>query len=132
MRSPCLQILSRKGAARGGRNKRVSGRQVLHAHRPQGDCLSLPLPALAGGEFEGSTDYEPAGVEEPLIPAHSGGDDLSLNWTPEARERVERIPLFLRRIIVPLIERKAKEEGLDTVTPEFLERIRRAFNGGDT
>ncbi len=78
-------------------------------------------------------DYTPSGVEEPVpLKTEEKEEGFELEWTPSARERIERVPFFLRRIIIPMIERRAKEEGLKTVTPEFLERVRRAVYGGDT
>ncbi len=98
-----------------------------------GGCRARALTET--GNLMGSDplcDYEPVASEDPLPPPEPEKDGAELRWTPEALERIERIPFFLKRIIVSLIERRAREEGLDTVTPEFLERVRRAFHDGDS
>jgi len=98
-----------------------------------GGCRARALTET--GDLMGSDplcDYDPPSFEDPLLPPEPVADGAQLRWTPEALERIERIPFFLKKIIVPLIERRAREEGLDTVTPEFLERIRRTFYGGDS
>ena len=44
-------------------------------------------------------------------------------WTPEALERLKKIPLFLRKFIRRRLEEKAKSEGA-IITPEFMSRHR--------
>lgn len=45
-----------------------------------------------------------------------------ITWTEEALERIERAPVFLRGMVRRLAEKKAREEGLSTITPEHLAR----------
>jgi hypothetical protein len=45
-------------------------------------------------------------------------------WDPEARQRVERAPAFVRPGILKLMARRAVERGRDRITSEFLTEIR--------
>lgn len=65
-------------------------------------------------------DYMPEGknIEE--------GDSFSssLQWEEEARRRIERIPLFMRGMIVRMIETRARQLGLDIITSEFIDDLK--------
>ncbi len=74
-------------------------------------------------------DYEPEGTEEPVPVTDHGDDSFTLPWSEEARERIRRVPLFLRRVVIRIVERMATEEGVDVITPEFLEKVRRKRGG---
>jgi hypothetical protein len=47
-----------------------------------------------------------------------------VRWTPEARHRLQRIPLFLRGLIRKRLEEKARKEGV-SITPEFMALYRK-------
>lgn len=65
-------------------------------------------------------DYIPSGkkVEE--------GDSFrsTLQWEEAARRRIERIPLFMRGMIVRMIETKAKEQGIEVITSDFIDELK--------
>ena len=48
----------------------------------------------------------------------------TLTWTPAARERVRRIPSFVRGVVMRRVEDFARARGLDTVSPELLRDLR--------
>jgi len=50
-----------------------------------------------------------------------------LTWSPAATERLQKIPSFVRGVVVSRIESFAKERGLSTITPELLGEIRKAM-----
>jgi nucleotide-binding universal stress UspA family protein len=52
---------------------------------------------------------------------------LQLAWTPECLQRIERIPEFVRGMVVKEVERCAREMRADTVTAEVLERASGAW-----
>lgn len=77
-----------------------------------------------------SCAYEPTGEAELIRPAAAsvtyGSDpvDRQLNWTPEAEARVEKIPSFVRGVVVDRVETWARENGHDEVTAEMLSQMR--------
>jgi hypothetical protein len=50
-----------------------------------------------------------------------------LVWTEAARQRVQRIPSFVRGVVMRRVEDFARGRGLDAVTPELLGEIRDAM-----
>ena len=77
-----------------------------------------------------SCAYEPTGEVELIRPqARSvtyGSDPIErqLTWTAEAEERVERIPSFVRGVVVDRVETWARENGHSEVTAEMLSQMR--------
>jgi hypothetical protein len=65
--------------------------------------------------------YVPQGGEVIPIQITAAGEDVE--WTPEARERLTRIPVFLRPRIKRKLEERAKAEGV-AVTQTLMEKHR--------
>ena len=110
----------------------------------QGKCGACEYRALCGGcrargfALEGdvlaadpSCVYEPTGDTAPIEPARAvryGGDfQPALAWTPAARERVTRIPSFVRGVVMQRVEAWARRQGRREVTPELLAEVRSAM-----
>ena len=77
-----------------------------------------------------SCSYEPDGTR-PLIArrevTYGAAAAPALVWSAAARERLERIPSFVRGIVVKRVEDFAKSRGLSIVTPDLLGEIRGAM-----
>ncbi len=58
--------------------------------------------------------------EAPAIPA-------PLSWTPEAEERIARVPFFVRSTVRSAIESFVRRRGLARVTSELMEEARRTM-----
>ncbi len=56
--------------------------------------------------------------------------ELTMAWTPEARDRLDRIPSFLRGMITQRLEAAAREAGADAVTAEMMRELRERGMGG--
>jgi hypothetical protein len=78
-----------------------------------------------------SCTYEPSGavpVIERLRDVTYGVDVTpALTWSDAARTRIERIPSFVRGVVVQRVEDFARRRGLREVTPELLAEIRSAM-----
>lgn len=61
--------------------------------------------------------YQPQGNRQESAPE-------SVTWTPEARQRMEKAPVFVRSMAMRMVERYAREHGYSEVTPELLDEIR--------
>jgi len=109
-----------------------------------GKCGTCEYRALCGGcrarafALEGdvlaadpSCVYEPTGDTAPIEPPRAlryGGDfQPALVWTPAARERVARIPSFVRGVVMQRVEAWARRQGHREVTPELLAEVRSAL-----
>ncbi|HMB54509.1 MAG TPA: radical SAM protein [Thermoanaerobaculia bacterium] len=95
-------------------------------------CGGCRARAYAGGGGLLGTDescaYQPAEGAELILP--QGGTkygeavDAELAWSDDARARVERIPSFVRGVVMKRVETYARREGIGEVTVELLDRIR--------
>ena len=53
-----------------------------------------------------------------------------VGWTPEALQRMERAPLFLRGMVKRLAEKKARELGYSIITADILDQFKSQMMGG--
>ena len=118
--------------------------QQLRTGSLGGKCGACEYRRLCGGcrarafALEGdvlaedpSCSYEPSGavpVIERLRAVTYGADVTpALTWSDAARTRIERIPSFVRGVVVQRVEDFARRRGLREVTPELLAEIRSAM-----
>ncbi|MFN3740189.1 MAG: radical SAM protein [Thermodesulfovibrionales bacterium] len=65
--------------------------------------------------------YIPEGKEKVAVEMKIGSD---LMWDERAKERIKNIPTFMQNMIVRMIESKAREKGIDTITSEFIDELK--------
>lgn len=94
-----------------------------------GGCRARPL--AAGGDLMDEDPvcaHAPAGG--PVIVPISDLEHHGLGWSEAARQRLERVPLFLRRLVKKRAEAYVAELGERLVTPEHLSvLVARRFGG---
>ena len=97
-----------------------------------GGCRARAF-ALAGDVLaaDPSCTYEPTGdlpvVTPPGAVPYGAPFTPALAWSPEASERVARIPSFVRGVVMERVERFARETGRSAVTAELLAEVRQAM-----
>lgn len=95
------------------------------AYGASGDYMEEdPWCVYQPGQHGGQTILPPAAEKYGLEV------DYRLEWSPEARERAERIPTFARGMVIREIERYARERGYARITPEIMARARQELIGG--
>lgn len=101
--------------------RHVCGGCRARAYAETGDVLAA----------DGACAYEPSGMLPPIEPrrpvTYGAAARHELAWTREARRRIDRIPSFVRAVVVARVERFAREHGRAEVTPELLDEVRRAL-----
>jgi radical SAM protein with 4Fe4S-binding SPASM domain len=114
------------------RRRELSGRCGRCEYRLVcGGCRARAL-ATSGDVLaeDPSCAYEPP-AGRPLVArrrvAYGSAPAPSLAWSPAARDRLARIPSFVRAVVVQRVEAFARSRGLAAVTPELLDEIRRAM-----
>ena len=122
-RSPVLRRL--RDGHPGGKCGRCEYREMCggcraRAHARTGDLLAE----------DASCAYEPAGG--PPVPArrdtaYGRPATAELAWEPDARARMERIPSFVRGVVLKRVERFARERGHHRVTLAVLDEVRTAM-----
>ncbi len=82
----------------------------LCSHQPGTLVAALPKagPALLYGAAPRSSELSPS----------------ELSWEPAARERMKRVPAFVRGMVIQRVESYCQEHGLGTVTVAELDEIR--------
>ena len=118
--------------------------RALRTGEPGGKCGRCEYREVCGGcrarayavdgDFLGADPdcaYEPVGYREPVRPArdvtYGAPASLELAWSPEAERRLERIPSFVRGVVASRVERFARERGLERVTLEVMQDVRRSM-----
>jgi len=75
-----------------------------------------------------SCAYQPVAGAEPIRPARpvTYGDPArpGLRWTADARARMQRVPSFVRGVVVKRLEDYARSQGRDEVSAELLREVR--------
>jgi hypothetical protein len=62
--------------------------------------------------------------ETPPLIQYGGESTTTIAWDDAAAERMKKIPMFVRGMVVRAVEESCRKAGLDRVTVEELERIR--------
>ncbi len=92
------------------------------AYGMTGDYMAEdPLCTHEPGRFDAAEVAGAIGVE------YGGEAQIALEWDPEARARIERIPAFVRGMVVRSVEARCRDRGIGRVTPELLDEIRSAM-----
>ncbi len=117
-----------------------TGSEVLTTLRgtPEGKCGSCEFTQVCGGcrarpwletgqlmASDPSCSHEPAPDTAPLNgPTAPTSSNPELEWTDEARRRMQRIPSFVRGMVIGRVETAAKRDGHCIVTVELLDELR--------
>jgi radical SAM protein with 4Fe4S-binding SPASM domain len=86
-----------------------------------GGCRARPL-ALSGelmGE-DSLCDYQPEGGAVIMPMAESDG---GISWSPDANTRLQRIPIFVRRMVQKRVEEHVRSEGRLVIVPEDMHNL---------
>jgi len=80
---------------------------------------------------KGTTNITPALIDEKYREWGEGSEKQQrlLTWNNDALQRIERIPGFVRGMVIKEVERCAHERGSDTVTPEILGQAMNSWKG---
>ncbi len=78
-----------------------------------------------------SCAYEPSGDVPVIEPARAVTYGMpavpTLRWTPEAEARLQRIPSFVRGVVVRRLEDYARREGKSEVTVDLMDEVRKTM-----
>lgn len=66
--------------------------------------------------------FDSAGISD------ASSDSANLTWSDEAKARTEKIPFFVRGMVIKQIERFAKEKGCDHITPEIVDEAKKNWS----
>jgi len=88
--------------------------------------MEVTRGSLAGGSD--SVFVEPTVPSQPGIPDGAGGSGYSgppsVQWSPEAIERLQRVPSFVRGMVKRIYTDYARERQIRMLTPEIMDTAR--------
>lgn len=67
--------------------------------------------------------YIPSGRQKVTIEMKT---ESALNWDERAKERIKNVPTFMQNMIIRMVESRAREKGIDTITSEFIDELKKA------
>jgi radical SAM protein with 4Fe4S-binding SPASM domain len=78
---------------------------------------------------DASCAYEPVGDVPQVVAARTLAygapmTELAAVWTDAAKERLQRVPGFVRAVVAERIEKFARKSGHTTITPELMDQVR--------
>ncbi len=119
------QLVSSLGVQIGGR---TVDRQPLEDTRRQvesgrADAFDEADGAAAAGAGEDGSSGAGASGEGPDGEA-ADGDGVTVEWTPDAARRLQRVPSFVRGMVHRIYTDWAEERGIEEITPEVMDRAR--------
>ena len=119
-------FLSLRHGELGGRCGRCEYREVCGGCRARAHALTGDL--LGPDE---SCSYDPPG-DVPVVrrdsgPTYGAPAQETLTWTEEARDRIARVPSFVRGVVVDRVERYARDRGRSVVDEELMAEVRRSL-----
>jgi radical SAM protein with 4Fe4S-binding SPASM domain len=75
--------------------------------------------------------YQPTGtvplIERARPVTYGMAVERQLRWAPEAEQRIQRIPSFVRGVVVQRLEDYARRQGAEVVTLELMQEVRRSL-----
>ena len=102
----------------------VMAEDALCTHTP-GKFVASPLLSLQKpGGFGPPSPLLGFGQTPPMIEYGGGQSSATIAWDDAAAERMKKIPLFVRGMVIKAVEESCRKAGLERVTAEELERIR--------
>ena len=122
--SPVLRRI--RGGEPGGKCGRCEYRRLC------GGCRARAW--AEGGDLLGpdlSCAYEPSGEVAVIGPqravTYGAAAEPEMEWSAGARERLARVPGFVRGVVTARVEAFARERGYARVTPEVMAEVRRSM-----
>jgi radical SAM protein with 4Fe4S-binding SPASM domain len=100
--------------------RKVCGGCRARAHAELGDLLAED-PSCAYEPVEGRPVVEP----RRSVTYGGGAGERTLEWSPDARARLDRIPSFVRGVVSERVERFARERGYAMVDLNVMAEVRR-------
>lgn len=118
--------------------------QVLRAGSPAGKCGRCEYRQVCGGcrarayansgellAEDASCAYEPTGdvalIAAPVAVRYGDGAQSNMPWDPDAEERMQRVPSFVRGVVMARIEAYARARGHERIAVELIDEVRRSM-----
>ena len=123
------QLVSSMGVKIGGREVPSQPlemvRTSLDGGREEAFDISGDIPIQSTGQPESVGAPAEAGVSDAVaVPDRAGSPGQSVGWSADAKERLEKVPSFVRGMVKRIYVDWAKENGVAEMTPAVMDRAR--------
>ncbi|MFP3948209.1 MAG: PCP reductase family protein [Longimicrobiales bacterium] len=108
------------GDVRDGADAPDAGETPDSAERPDRRRAAAPTGGARG------SPPSPPGASAPRADGGSGRADgaVRVHWTPDAVDRLQRVPRFVRGMVKRIYTDYARERGIEEITPDTMDRAR--------
>lgn len=115
-------------------NEKIQGGQPASAKASAGTPASVQASAAKPDEASaksGGCPFSAMVAQMGLTSSGSQADSLSreLTWTPEAKERLDKLPSFVKPMVQSSIETFARKNGFTTITLQVMDDAKNDSNG---
>lgn len=97
-------------------NEKIQGGQPV---------TSAPSPAKAGEKSSSGCPFSAMVAEMGLTnsgkPANGGATASEFTWTPDAKEKLDRLPAFVKPMVQGSVEAYARKQGFKTITLQVMD-----------
>lgn len=116
------QLVSSLGVEIGGRTVEQQPMETTRRQVASGREDAFEDPDLR----EAGAGEEPAETGARADGSRGGteADEVSVTWTEEAADRLERVPSFVRGMVHRIYTDWAEERGIEEITPDVMDRAR--------
>ncbi len=111
------QLVASMGVKIGGREVPMQPLEMVRSSLEGGREDAFDI----SGDIPRQATSQPEQPGQPAPPAQAGP---SVDWSPEAAERLQKVPSFVRGMVKRIYVDWAKENGVSEITPEVMDRAR--------
>lgn len=113
-------------------NEKIHGGQPVGS--TAGEAKSAPSPAASAGEkTSGGCPFSEMVAQMGLTgtgaAAGSQGGASDFTWTPDAKERLDRLPSFVKPMVQSSVEAYARKRGFKSITLQVMDDSKNESNG---
>jgi hypothetical protein len=116
-------------------NEKIQGGQPASAHASAGKPVSASVPsgnpAEASAKAGGGCPFSAMVAQMGLTSGSQAGASVAsdFTWTADAKERLERLPSFVKPMVQSSIEAYARKNGYTTITLQVMDDSKNDSNG---
>lgn len=114
-------------------------------NRLEGKCGACEFKEVCGGcrarayastdnylAADESCEYQPGQEKQPIQfekrTAFASEPEYDLTWNDAAEQRLKRVPSFARGMVIKSVEKYARENGHNEITPELMQAVKKRFD----
>ena len=111
-------------------NEKIQAGQPAATHAPAGAKASAPAGAKTEEKSGGGCPFSAMVAQMGLTASDmKAGAASSFTWSPDAKERIEKLPAFVQPMVRSSVEAYARKHGYTTITLQVMDDSKNDSNG---